>query len=96
MSKFQTLEDNGIHSTVYQAIFIVLLNLQNTQDNKNHSVVQASCFHCLSCFTNSREQQKMLGKQPRGSIVLDRVFGNPGKTFALVYEILRLNKFTVC
>ncbi len=44
---FQTLENNGIHSTVHQAIFIVLLNLQNNQDNKNH---------CLSHFANSREQ----------------------------------------
>ncbi len=31
---FQTRENNGIHEAVYQAIFIVLENLQNTQDNK--------------------------------------------------------------
>jgi hypothetical protein len=30
----QTLENNRIKSTVHQAIFIVLLKLQNTQDNK--------------------------------------------------------------
>ena len=33
---FQTLENNRIHSTVHQAVFIVLLKLQNTQDNKNN------------------------------------------------------------
>ncbi len=34
---FQTLENNQIHSTVHQVIFIVLLKLQNTQDNKKRS-----------------------------------------------------------
>ena len=53
---FQTLENNRIHSTVHQAIIIVLLKLQNIQDNKNNSAIPASCFHCLSCFTNSGDQ----------------------------------------
>ena len=35
---FQTRENNGIHEAVYQAIFIVVENLQNTQDNKTTRV----------------------------------------------------------
>jgi hypothetical protein len=82
---FQTLENNGIHSTVRQAIF----NLKNTKDNTEKPLGRSgSCFHCLSCFTNSREQQKLLGKQPR-EFHRSCAFGNlAGKTLALVYEIL--------
>ena len=36
---FQTLDNNGIHSTAHQAIFTVLLKLQNTQDRPFRSTV---------------------------------------------------------
>jgi hypothetical protein len=77
-----------VHSTVHQAIFIVLLNLQNTQDNKNYSALPASCFHCRSCFTNSREQSNCLVNSLVNSIVLACLHGNPGKT--LTWKALKL------
>jgi hypothetical protein len=48
-------------------------------------------FRVLQILENTSE--KLLGKQPR-EFYCSRVFGNPGKTLALVYEISRLKLFT--
>ena len=53
---FQTRENNRIHETVYQAIFIVLENLLNTKNNENTRPERPSGFYCPECFATSREQ----------------------------------------
>ena len=62
------------------------------ENNKNRSASGLVIFIILSCFTNTWEQWKSLGSRPR-DFRCSVVFGNPGKTLALVYEILRHKPF---